>query len=156
MVESKSTSRLSRLEDKVILAQTDTTVGFASQNHDKLAQIKERPPTKKFLQVFSSFHAFTQRRRVPQKFKKIFRRSRKTTFIINDKAARINKDILHSQTMRDLPYYYSTSANEKGGNFDWDFCESKADIIIEDKDGLRELTSSKLIKINKKKQVRLR
>lgn len=156
MVESKSTSRLSRLENKVILAQTDTTVGFASQNHDILAQIKERPPQKKFLQVFSSFNAYNRHHRVPQKFKKTFRRSKKTTFIINNKAARINKKIHDSQVMRDLSYYYSTSANEKGGSFDWDFCESKADIIIENKDGLRELSSSKLIKINNTQQERLR
>ncbi|MFT7004963.1 MAG: hypothetical protein ACJAWW_002329, partial [Sulfurimonas sp.] len=46
-------------------------------------------------------------------------------------------------------WHYSTSANESSKNFDRDFCIEKADIIVENKDGLRENSSSSLYKINK-------
>ena len=37
------------LEDKVFLTQTDTTIGFVSQNADKLTAIKQRPPHKHYI-----------------------------------------------------------------------------------------------------------
>ena len=151
MVKSKSNSRLSSL---IILAQTDTTVGFASKNHKKLADIKSRPTTKPFIKVYNSFLACGTR--VPQSKKNIFRRSKKTTFIIKNKAIRVNTHANNSQIQREFDFYYSTSANEKNKNFDREFCEKKADIIIEDKNGLYENSSSVLIKINNNKEVRLR
>lgn len=154
MVKSKSTSRFSSINTKIILAQTDTTVGFASQNHQKLSDIKSRSTSKPFIKVYDSFLACENR--IPKNMKNLIRRSKKTTFIINNQAIRINPYTNNSQIQRDLNYYYSTSANEKNKSFDREFCESKADIIIEDKYGLRENSSSTLLKINNKKIVRIR
>ena len=151
MVKSKITSRLSNI---VILAQTDTTVGFASQNQQRLANIKARPNTKPFIEVFNSFLACGIR--IPQTQRSFVRRSKKTTFVIKDKAFRINPHAKNSQVLRDLNSFYSTSANEKNKKFDREFCEDKADIIIEDKNGLHENSSSTLIKINNNKKVRIR
>ncbi len=151
MVKSKSNSRLSSL---VILAQTDTTVGFASKSHQKLADIKSRPISKPFIKVYNSFAECEIR--IPHAKKSFVRRSKRTTFIVNNQAFRINPHAKSSQTSRDLTSYYSTSANEKGKNFDREFCEAKADIIIEDKYGLHENSSSILLKINNKKTVRIR
>ena len=157
MVKSKSTSRFSSIKDSVILAQTDTTVGFASQSHTKLSEIKSRSTSKPFIKVYTSFSSFlNDKNRVPSSQKSFFRRSKKTTFIIKSNAFRINTAIVSSQIQRDLDYYYSTSANEKGKNFDRVFCESKADIIIEDKNGLQQNSSSSLLKINNTKRVRIR
>jgi len=151
MVKSKSTSRFS---DIVILAQTDTTVGFASQNEKKLSCIKSRSNSKPFIQVFNSFLACEIR--VPHAKRSFVRRSKKTTFIIKNRAFRINPHAKNSQFFRNLEYYYSTSANETAKKFSREFCEDKADIIIEDKNGLNENSSSTLIRINNIKKVRIR
>ena len=148
MVRCKSTSRL----PSVVLTQTDTTVGFISQDASRLAEIKSRPHHKPFIKIINSLENL----RVPKKYKKIIRRSKKTTFIVNNQAFRISKKIISSQILRDTLWHYSTSANESNKNFDREFCEQKTDIIIEDKNGLKELSASSLIKLNKVKRRKIR
>jgi tRNA A37 threonylcarbamoyladenosine synthetase subunit TsaC/SUA5/YrdC len=142
---------------KTILAQTDTTVGFLSQDAQKLYEIKSRKTSKPFIKVYQNFKTFLDDgNRVPPSKKNLVRRSKKTTFIVKNKAFRVAKISLGSKIIRDSNWYYSTSANKAGENFDREFCESKADIIIEDKDGLYEDSASILLKINKRKIVRVR
>lgn len=154
MVRCKSTSRLSSIKKDVVLTQTDTTVGFISQNFTRLSEIKLRPTSKPFIKIYNSFFAF--KNRVPHSQKNFVRRSKKTTFIIKNQAFRINSNIKNSQILRNLEWHYSTSANEAGKSFNREFCESKADIIIENKDGLSECSSSNLIKLNNHKIRKLR
>ena len=157
MVKSKITSRFSSINSYVILAQTDTTVGFASQSYKRLADIKSRPNSKPFIIIYPNFHNFlTHKNRVPSKQKNLVRRAKKTTFILKKKAFRINSHAIHSQLIRNLGSFYSTSANQKNKNFNREFCESKTDIIIEDKNGLVQNSSSTLVKINSNKKVRIR
>ncbi len=141
----------------IILLQTDTTVGFLSQNSQKLFEIKSRSQTKPFLKVYSSLKDFKNDfNRVPSSQKKLFRSSKKTTFVIKNQALRVSKLSLNSQIVRDITWQYSTSANESGKNFNRLFCEDKSDIIVEDKDALIEKSSSIILKINNKKIKRLR
>lgn len=141
----------------VILTQTDTTVGFLCQDAQKLYEIKSRPQTKPFIKVFRDFKSFLKdSHRVPNNRKNLVRRSKKTSFIVGGFSFRVAQLPLNSQILRDTPWFYSTSANRSSEKFERDFCESKADIIIENIDGLVEGTSSKLIKINSKKWRRLR
>ena len=141
----------------VILTQTDTTVGFLSQNSKRLFEIKARENTKQFLKVYNSFSEFiADSNRVPNSKKRLIRNSKKTTFIIKNRAFRISPLSLNSQILRKYKWQYSTSANESGKNFDREFCESKADIIIENCDGLSEQASSSLLKINNLKIRKLR
>lgn len=153
MVKSKSNSRLS----SIVLTQTDTTVGFISQNREKLYEVKSRANDKPFIQVYSSLYCLLKNNhRIPQNKKQLIRRAKKTTFIVKNKAFRIAKSSLNSQFLRNLEWNYSTSANESGRNFNLEFCEDKADIIIQDKNGLHENSSSSLFKINNSKRVRIR
>ena len=154
MVRCKSTTRFLSISKDIILTQTDTTVGFISKNHTRLSEIKSRPISKPFIKIYNSFLACESR--IPNTKKSFVRRSKKTTFIIKNRAFRINSHLNHSQILRDLDWHYSTSANEANKNFNREFCELKADIIIEDKNGLRELTSSQLIKLNNYKTRKLR
>lgn len=157
MVKLNSNSRFSNINSKIILVQTDTTVGFLSQNELKLQNIKSRNNTKPFIVVYKDFKTFSNTaHRVPNSKKSLVRRSKKTTFIIKDTAFRVAKTTDKSNITRELNWSYSTSANESGKNFDRKFCELKADIIVEDKDGLREQSSSSLYIINSKKIKRLR
>lgn len=150
-------SRFSSIEDLVILAQTDTTVGFVSQNKEKLNEIKSRPSSKQFLRTFNNFQTLKEHHiRIPNKRKNLLRRSKKTTFIIKEQAVRVASFTTSSQILRQLTWCYSTSANQSGKSFCREYCSAKADIIIEDKHGLFETNASKLLKINNKKIMRLR
>ncbi|MDY0123486.1 hypothetical protein [Sulfurimonas sp.] len=141
----------------VILTQTDTTVGFLSQNTQKLYEIKSRPQTKPFIKVYKDFKSFKQDGgRVSKGRKNLVRRSKKTTFIINNFSFRVAHPHLDSQILRETPWFYSTSANKSAERFNRDFCESKADIIVEDINSLVEKDSSSLIKINSTKRRKLR
>lgn len=157
MVRRKSTTRLSSLAVPVILTQTDTTVGFLSQDSELLYSIKSRPSTKPFIKVYKSFKSFLHdKNRVPASQKNLVRRSKKTTFIVKNRAFRVASPSLDSQILRDLTWTYSTSANKSQESFNREFCETKADIIIEDINGLSEKKSSSLIKINKIKRRKIR
>ena len=141
----------------VILTQTDTTVGFISQDEKKLSEIKERVSTKPFIKVYKDFKTLlSHNHRVPNKFKNIVRRSKKTTFIINNIAFRVVKTSHKSQIIRDMPWHYSSSANERDQNFNREFCEQKADIIVENIDSFKESNSSSLYIINQNKRKKIR
>ncbi len=141
----------------VILAQTDTTVGFLSQDAEKLAEIKERPSHKPFIQSFDSLKTYTKMGgRVPTKFKNCLRRSNSTTYVINNKAIRIVRDGLHHQLLSKYEWLYSTSANQKGKSFVRSFAQEHADLVVEDERGLFEGTASNIYKLNSKKIRRLR
>ncbi len=157
MVKSKSFTRLSSLEVSVILTQTDTTVGFLSQNAKKLYEIKSRNTTKPFIRVYSNFKTLLSfGHRIPNKFKNSVRRSKKTTFIVKNTAFRVVEPSLDSQILKNLQWNFSTSANESTKKFHREFCEKKADIIVEDNEGLHEYSSSSLIKIGKIKRRKIR
>ncbi|MBL0708002.1 MAG: hypothetical protein JJW00_03050 [Sulfurimonas sp.] len=157
MVKLDSTSRLSRLKKRVVLSQSDTTVGFSSQDAPRLQEIKKRGSSKPFIKIYKSLKSLKRLGpRVPQKFKNSLRRAEKSSFIVKNIAFRIINNSLDSKVLRDISWYYSTSANKTGGNFNRNFCEEKTDIIIENKDGLKELSSSSLYKINLIKKEKIR
>lgn len=157
MVKINSTSRLFAIESQIILTQTDTTVGFSSQNEERLKETKPRPQTKPFIRLYQDFKTLKlDGIRVPESQKKRVRRSRKTTFIVKGKSFRVALTILNSSVLRALKWNYSTSANESGKSFERNFCEQKADIIVENKNSLYEGVASTLLKINARKTERLR
>ena len=150
-----SNSRLfKRLREQVSLIQSDTTVGFVSQNHEALAQIKERDTSKPFVKVYPSFKALNQR--IPITHKRCVRRSLKKTFVLNNQAFRVIKDSTHQKFLSNFKFMYSTSANEKSKPYKRSFCEAKADIIIEDIHSLHVENSSQIIRLHKTKKERLR
>jgi tRNA A37 threonylcarbamoyladenosine synthetase subunit TsaC/SUA5/YrdC len=141
----------------IILAQTDTTVGFLSQDAQKLYEIKSRVSSKPFIKVFDSFQSLINAgQRVSKAHKKLVRNSKKTTFIIKSNSFRVAESSLNSALFRNISWFYSTSANASGKSFERGFCEKKADIIIEDKHGLREKSSSVIYRLGKIKKRRLR
>ncbi|MEN8304060.1 MAG: Sua5/YciO/YrdC/YwlC family protein [Campylobacterota bacterium] len=157
MVFFNSDTRLSSINLSVVLTQTDTTVGFLSQDNLKLKEIKSRQSNKPFIKVYKNLKSFKEDgKRVPNSRKSLLRRSKKTTFIVKNIAFRIADDTLSSSLLRNTQWNYSTSANESGKSFDREFCESKADIIIENKDPLYEGKASSLYRINSKKMEQLR
>lgn len=156
MDECKSASRFSSIKDAIILMQTDTTVGFLSQNSTKLYEAKSRIQTKPFIKVFRDFKALSSQTRVYKNVKRFIRKSKKTTFIVKDISFRVVPVTKDSQILREHSWFYSTSANKSNEKFDRTFCEQKADIIIEDIKGLVEKESSTIFKLSRLKKRKIR
>ena len=119
----------------IILAQTDTTVGFLSQDSASLACIKKREGGKPFLKVFASFSLLKNTLRVPLKHRSWVRHAKQTTFVIKHQAFRHVFDLSHAHLIQKYGWLYSTSANESGREYDREFCISHSDILIEDSRG---------------------
>ena len=157
LIKETQTSQGDVLSQKVFLVQTDTTVGLLSQSSQKLADIKERPADKPFVQVCASLKTLKTLTRVPKKHKNRVRRAEKTTFAYSDsKAIRVVKERAHADFIKPFKWFYSTSANEKGLSYEKEFAKVKSDIIIENSKGLFEGESSSIYKLSRDKMRRLR
>ncbi len=155
MDRTASAARLP-LVTRVGLVQTDTTVGFVSQNAEALARIKNRPDTKPFLKTFASFKTYKPGGRVPSRFKRELRRSKRTTYIIKNEALRIVSHGAYHDLLKPYGWLCSTSANASGTWYDATFAFSAADIVIEDAWGLFEAAPSRIYKLNRIKKRRIR
>jgi len=144
--------------NKVYLVQTDTTVGFLSNDPYKLSAIKQRNPNQKILRTVDSFKTLQEFIRVPNKFKKQVRNSIKTTFIYpnGDSFRVVDRDNKHQNFLQKHHILYSTSANLTKQEFNEEFAIENSDIVIFTKEGFSNTTSSKIYKINKVKAKRIR
>lgn len=140
----------------IILTQTDTTVGFLSQDSATLAQLKGRKEGKPFLKVFASLALLQSRVRVPLKHRSWVRHARHTTFVIKNQALRYVSDSTHSRLIQHYGWLYSTSANESGCEYDRDFCLSHSDLIIEDSRGFVPSSPSKIFQLTSTRFKKLR
>jgi len=118
-------------KDLVFLTQTDTTIGFVSQNADKLTSIKQRSAQKYYIKAVNSFKTLQTFTRVPKTHKNRVRRSYKTTFVMPDtQAYRVIHDQQHLLLLNRLKWAYTTSANLSRKNYNEKFAKKMADIII--------------------------
>jgi tRNA A37 threonylcarbamoyladenosine synthetase subunit TsaC/SUA5/YrdC len=144
-------------KDLIYLAQTDTTVGFLSQNMRKLNQIKNRDLDKPCIICLFSNHELKKRTRVPNFLKNRVRRAKKTTFLYpNEVAIRVVKNEKHSSYFKKFGWIYSTSANISSKNFNIEYAKEKADIIVEDERGFFEAPPSSFFRVGKRKLRRVR
>jgi len=140
--------------NKIYLIQTNTTVGFLSQNLEKLNKIKKRPSNKKFLKVANSYKLLP---RVPKIHKRRVRLTpNKITYVIKNEAYRVIIEKNHKLFLNKFKWMYSTSANESGKSFDEKFAKSKADVFVVDNRGYFESKPSTIIKLYKKGLKKLR
>ncbi len=142
-------------KDKVFLTQTDTTIGFVSQNADKLTALKQRPPHKHYIKAVNSLKTLDAFTRVPSAHRNRVRRSKKTTFILSDsKSYRVIKDKHHLLLLNRLKWAYTTSANLSGKAYDETFATQAADVIIGPLQTTKE--ASKIYKLGVKTIKRIR
>ena len=120
------------LKNTVFLTNTDTTIGFLSQNKEKLNNIKKRLPHKSYIKAVNSLKTLQKFTRVPTKYKNRVRKAKKTSFIFpNGNSYRIIKDTQHLLLLNRLKWAYTTSANISGEAYNEKFSRKNADIIIE-------------------------
>jgi tRNA A37 threonylcarbamoyladenosine synthetase subunit TsaC/SUA5/YrdC len=142
---------------KIFLVQTDTTVGFLSQNAARLEHIKSRQGGKPFLRVFASLKAYkASGGRIPSVYRSQVRRAHKSTFVVKNQAFRIVAEGPHHTFLQRFGWMFSTSANRSGEKFDRTFCEPNADIIVEDVGGLHESAASTILRLGRYRSRRLR
>ena len=143
------------LKNHVFLTQTDTTIGFISQNPHRLSTIKKRPPHKHYIKAVNSLQTLCTFTRIPALHKKLVRRSTKTTFILpNTHSYRVINDEHHLLLLNRLKWAYTTSANLSGNNYDENFAKVVTDIIVEP---ITDTTqASKIFKLDKRTIRRIR
>ena len=128
--KTRKNMNTSTFKDKVFLTQTDTTIGFVSQNADKLTQIKQRPPHKHYIKALPSLNTLKSFTRVPDMHKNRIRRAKKTTFIMpNRHSYRVVQDKHHLLLLKRLGWAYTTSANLSSEAYDENFAKKNADIV---------------------------
>jgi len=119
------------LNSKVFLTQTDTIIGFISQDADKLTAIKRRPPHKHYIKAVNTLQTLKMFTRVPTLHKNRVRRAKKTTFIMpNGLSYRVVKDKHHLHLLNRLKWAYTTSANLSNEAYDEAFARKSADVIV--------------------------
>jgi len=119
------------LQNDVFLTQTDTTIGFVSQNEKRLTEIKQRPPHKHYIKAVNSLKTLKTLTRIPSLHIKRIRRSEKTTYIMpNGYSYRIVKNRHHLLLLDRLKWAYTTSANLSGMPYNETFAKKAADIIV--------------------------
>ncbi len=158
MTKDKSVSQAASFPtQKVLLTQTDTTVGLLSQDASRLTTIKQRPQAKSFLKVYADLKAFkSSGGRIPKRRRSQVRRSKRRTYVVKDEAFRIINDSRHHRLLKQYGWSFSTSANQSGHSFKRSFCEASADIIVEDFRGLYEGTPSSIELLGRVKRRKIR
>jgi len=143
------------LSTLVFLTQTDTTVGFVSQNSRKLTRIKKRPPHKHYIKALNSLDTLKRLTRVPPLHKRMIRRAKQTTFILPDgHSYRVIKDPHHLLLLDRLQWAYTTSANLSDHPYDEAFAKSHADILVQTIH--QERAPSRIIKLGHHTMQRIR
>jgi len=143
------------LKELVFLTQTDTTIGFVSQNAERLTAIKQRPPHKYYIQALNSLSTLKTFTRVPSKHKKRVRRSTKTTFIMpTGHSYRVVHDKAHLLLLTRLKWAYTTSANLSNEPYHEGFAREKADVIVEPLTAVQQPSS--IFKLGKNRLRRIR
>ena len=143
------------MKDLVFLTQTDTTIGFVSQNADKLTAIKQRPPYKHYIKAVNSLQTLQTFTRVPNKYKNRVRRAKKTTFIMpNGHSYRVVQNKHHLLLLDRLTWAYTTSANHSNQAYDETFAKEVVDVIIEPLNAIHQ--ASNIYKLGKNSLKRIR
>ena len=142
----------------LLLAQSDTTVGFLSYSSERVNKAKQRPVSQKVLQTFPSFKALNQVTRVPKKHRSFVRRSKKTTFVLDNGLAFrvVSKKSLHHSLIESMGPLYSSSANRTKKSFNENEACLLADIIVKDRRGFYEAEASEMFRLSKSGKRRMR
>ena len=112
------------MKSNLYLTQTDTTIGFVSQDPTKIDQAKNRLPDKYYIRVVDSLKILKTFTRVPQEHKNRLRRSIRTTFIFpQGESFRVVKGTKHNLLLNRVKWLYSSSANLSGAVYDEDYAK---------------------------------
>jgi len=119
------------MNNKLYLTQTDTTIGFVSQDSCKIDRAKKRLPCKHYIRVVNSLEILKTFTRVPDEHKNRVRRAKQTTFIMpKGLSFRVVKDTEHNILLNRIKWLYSSSANLSGAEYDEHYAKDNAEVIV--------------------------
>ena len=119
------------MKKALFLTQTDTTIGFISQDPNKIDLAKRRLPNKHYIRAVDSLKTLQKFSRVPHKYKNRVRRSKRTTFIMpNGLSFRVIKDCKHNLLLDRVEWAYTSSANLSGFEYDKVYAREATEVIV--------------------------
>jgi len=119
------------MTNSLFLTQTDTTIGFISQDSSKIDIAKKRLPNKHYIRAVNSLNTLKKFSRVPNRYKNRVRRSKRTTFIMpNGLSFRVVKDCEHNLLLDRLEWSYSSSANLSGAKYDKIYAREATGVVV--------------------------
>ncbi len=119
------------IQNKLYLTQTDTTLGFVSQDASKIDRAKRRLPNKYYIRTVNSFALLQSFSRVPQEHKNRLRRAKRTTFIMpNGRSFRVVRGSEHNLLLDRVGWFYSSSANLSGGIYDEAYAQEQCEVLV--------------------------
>jgi len=103
------------------------------------------------LSVVNSFTTLKKHTRIPNKYKKVVRKSKNISFIYPNKNSFrvVNSSSLHLNFLNKFEIMYSTSANLHKEEFNKDVAVKKSDIIVYTHEEFNNTKSSDIYKISK-------
>ena len=120
------------MRDLLFLTQTDTTIGFISQDSTKINIAKKRLPNKYYIRAVDSLRTLQNFSRVPSKYKNRVRRSKQTTFVMpNGLSFRVVKETKHNLLLDRIGWVYTSSANLSGFEYDEVYAREATEVIID-------------------------
>lgn len=139
----------------VILAQTDTTIGFLSKDSVSINHKKGAPLNKPLLMEVANLSAIPYR--IPISMRNLVRRAKRTSYILpNNASFRVVADGLHHNFLRGFTWLYSSSANPTQATFSMQFAINQSNIVVLDKRGLFADKSSSILKLGRDKIKKMR
>lgn len=119
------------MKNNLYFTQTDTTMGFVSQNSKKIDHAKKREPNKHYIRVVDSLKTLKTFTRVPTKYKNQIRRAKRTTFIMpNGLSFRVVKETEHNLLLDRMKWIYSSSANLSGASYSEVYAKKEAEVMV--------------------------
>ena len=119
------------MNNRLFLTQTDTTIGFVSQDASKIDHAKKRLPNKHYIRVVNSLETLKSFTRVPNAHKNRVRRAKRRTFIMpNGLSFRVVKETEHNLLLDRLKWVYSSSANFSGAEYDEAYAKQEAEVVV--------------------------
>ena len=130
------------IKEKVFLTQTDTTIGFVSQNAEKLTKIKQRPPHKHYIKAVNLLQTLKTFTRVPTLHKNRVRRAKKSTFIFpNGNSYRVVHNTSHLLLLKRFGWLYTTSANQSGEAYNEIFAKKAASVVVTPQEAVQKASN---------------
>lgn len=135
--------------DRVVLIQSDTTVGLVSQDGARLNQIKGRPPCQPLIETVASLAVLKSSLRVPLAVRGAIRRLKRTTVAYPQGRALRLVSGDHARQLEGLGWCYSSSANPTGGGYDESWAKERADIWCLRPQGFKPRAASRILRLSR-------
>ncbi|WP_394908846.1 Sua5 YciO YrdC YwlC family protein [uncultured Helicobacter sp.] len=140
----------------LILAQTDTTIGFLCESQAPIDNAKHRHRhTLRESRDFATLRTLT---RIPKSHRRLVRRSRRVSFVYPSGCGVrvVASDSRHQSLLGYYPLLFSSSANRHTKSFDSHYALQVCDMYVLDSRGWSDREPSTILRLGKHKKQKIR